>query len=157
MNNPKRWFRIFLLIAVIFMLLALLGRKSVPPPPQKPVYHIYAGNTHSHTTNTWSHGEQWINSKSDPGEAAIDRSPDGVQYPGKGKVLRDNWQKLQGPPSEHFALAKQDGFDFYIVTDHSQEAAFQPVSPTNAAWMATKQAAVEATDSNFVALAGYEH
>jgi hypothetical protein len=54
-------------------------------------------------------------------------------------------------------LAKSNGYDFYITTDHSQEALFQPPSPTNAFWIATQRDARAATDSNFVAIAGYEH
>jgi hypothetical protein len=71
--------------------------------------------------------------------------------------MKPNWQKLQGAPSEHFALAKANGFDFYVTTDHSQEAGFQPVSATNANWLTTRRDAAAATDSRFVALAGYEH
>ena len=123
-------------------------------------YHIYAGNTHSHTVYTWSHGEQFITAKQESGKKkvpGISVSPDGVQSPTKAQTPKPDWQKHQGPPAKHFALAKANGYDFYAVTDHSQEAAFAPTSPTNAAWLATKQEAAEATDSNFVALAGYEH
>jgi hypothetical protein len=101
-----------------------------------PQYYIYAGNTHSHTANTWSHGEQ--------------KQP-------KSRIVKPDWQKYQGPPAAHYALAKSKGYDFYVTADHSQEATFQPVSPTNAAWLAAKRDAAEATDHNFVAIAGYEH
>ena len=125
-----------------------------------PVYHIYSGSTHAHTAYTWSHGEQFINTKEEKGEEktpGIYVAPDGAQYPAKSKSVKPDWQKHQGPPSEHYALAKTNGYDFYVVTDHSQEAAFQPPSPTNANWVSTKRAAAEATDAKFVALAGYEH
>src|SRR5260370_26572667 len=79
------------------------------------------------------------------------------QYPAPGAVLKPDWQKNQGPPSEHFRRAQENGYDFYATTDHSQEAAFQPVSEENAAWMAVKQQAAQATGPGFVALAGYEH
>ncbi|HEY1110453.1 MAG TPA: hypothetical protein VGE76_17520, partial [Opitutaceae bacterium] len=62
-----------------------------------------------------------------------------------------------GPPSDHFAQAKAAGYDFYVTSDHSQEVAFDPTSGTNTAWVATKNQAAAATDSTFVALAGYEH
>ena len=122
-------------------------------------YQIYAGNTHSHTMFTWSHGEQWENSKLAEGEAAakLRVTPEGVQSPPEGKVLRADWHTVQGPPSAHFALAKANGYDFYVTTDHSQEKELNPVSPTNTAWLATKRQAAEATDEHFVALAGYEH
>ena len=122
-------------------------------------YHLYAGNTHAHTSFTWSHGEQWISAKPEPGEkkaAGIYRK-DGAQYPAKSLVLKPDWQKHQGPPAAHFALAKANGYDFYVTTDHSQEAGFQPPSTANPNWSATLHAAVDATDAQFVALAGYEH
>jgi hypothetical protein len=70
--------------------------------------------------------------------------------------LRPDWQIFQGPPSDHFAKAKASGFDWYVVTDHSQEAAFFPLGPNNPQWTATKREAREATDKDFVALAGFE-
>ncbi|MDB6027399.1 MAG: hypothetical protein JWM68_3622 [Verrucomicrobiales bacterium] len=124
-------------------------------------YHIYMGNTHAHTALTWSHGDQFEKGKgAADGESKNMKlviAPDGVQSAPKGKVVRTDWQKHQGPPAKHYALAKANGYDFYVTSDHSQEVAFSPASPTNAAWAATKREAVEATDSNFVALAGYEH
>ena len=71
--------------------------------------------------------------------------------------MKPDWEKYQGPPSKHFELAKANGYDFYVMADHSQEAGFQPTGPTNAQWAAAKRQAAEATDSTFVALAGYEH
>ena len=130
---------------------------SATPPP---AYHIYAGNTHAHTAFTWSHGDQWINTKPEPGEKkepGIYVDAGGAQHPAKSQVLKPDWQKHQGPPAAHFALAKSAGYDFYVTSDHSQEADFQPPSPTNPNWSATTRAAAEATDSRFVAIAGYEH
>ena len=142
-------------------------------------YHIYAGNTHSHTQFTWSHGQQWekgncqgilvFSSSMNPttsgwskGYVSSDKCPsiyvvDGLQYPGPNEVLRSNWQDVQGPPSRHFELAKQNGFDFYITTDHSQEGIFWPWGPNNPAWKATKEQAAAATDKDFVAMAGFEY
>jgi hypothetical protein len=140
-------FRAFVLMAILLGLLILMGLKTNPPAP---AYHIYAGNTHAHTVYTWSHGQQWRN----PQRLVVVNS---TSYPGPQNVLKPDWKKYQGPPSEHFALAKAAGYDFYVVTDHSQEAAFQPVSPTNAAWVATGREAAAATDSHFVALRGFEH
>jgi hypothetical protein len=155
--------RAFTLVAVLSGLTgwltypgSLLGQSNPPAP----AYHIYAGNTHSHTVYTWSHGEQFIAAKKTGDEKkvpGISVSPDGVQSPSKLQTVKPDWQKHQGPPAKHFALAKANGFDFYAVTDHSQEAAFAPTSPTNAAWLATKREAAEATDSGFIALAGFEH
>src|SRR5437763_5002738 len=98
-------------------------------------YHICAGSTHAHTSYTWSHGEQWA--KGPAGEKLIEVDENGAQHPAKTQVLKPDWQKVQGPPAVHFALAKSLGYDFYITTDHSQEAAFQPPGPTNANWADT--------------------
>jgi hypothetical protein len=125
-----------------------------------PVYHIYAGNTHSHTSFTWSHGDQWVNAKADAEgkkEPGIYVDADGAQYPAKSMVLKPDWEKFQGPPAAHFALAKANGYDFYVTSDHSQEAGLQPPGPSNANWLATKRGADDATDAKFVAMAGYEH
>jgi hypothetical protein len=151
-------------------------------PAIAPQYHIYRGNTHSHTSFTWSHGEQWAKNDckgvprlapdaNDPeveSWAAEGNQPpagkcpymimiESSQYPGPFNILRPDWKKYQGPPSVHFALAKQNGYDFYVTTDHSQEAGFQPPSLTNPNWTATKRAAAEATTATFVGIAGYEH
>ena len=93
-------------------------------------YNVYAGNTHSHSNYTSSHGDQVTNN--DP--------------------------TLNGRPIEHFTRAKTAGtYDFYVVTDHSQEVDLDPTSATNAAWVDTKADATEATVSTFVGLAGFEH
>ncbi|MES2697406.1 MAG: DNRLRE domain-containing protein [Verrucomicrobiota bacterium] len=98
-------------------------------------YSVYRGSTHAHTIHTYSHGAHL--------------KPDDTLYP--------DWPTRQGPPSEHYSRAKTAGYDFYVTTDHSQEADFNPTSATNAAWVSTKNAAAAATDGSFVALAGYEH
>ena len=121
-------------------------------------YHIYAGSTHAHTAFTWSHGEQWAKPKDDVGKKPlIQVTPEGAQHPAEFMVLKNDWKKLQGSPAEHFARAKANGYDFYTVTDHSQEADFQPPRANNPNWLATKKAAADATDDRFVALVGYEH
>ncbi len=144
-------------------------------------YHIYAGSTHAHTANTWSHGEQF--SKNDcagiavyapiPGASAGFQWSDGYvkskngcagifvingfQYPSPSAIVKPDWETFQGPPSKHFEMAKEAGYDFYITTDHSQEAEFQPAGPENPAWLAAKRQAAQASTAKFVAIAGYEH
>ncbi|MGH9469031.1 MAG: hypothetical protein ACRD1N_01655, partial [Terriglobia bacterium] len=44
----------------IFAAIALFGLIAQPASAAPPVYHIYAGNTHSHTAYTWSHGAQYV-------------------------------------------------------------------------------------------------
>src|SRR5262249_16322970 len=123
-----------------------------------PAYHIYAGNTHAHTVYTWSHGEQWVSAKEQgDAEPKLEVSPDGSQSPPKSKVLKPDWKKHQGPPAEHFALAKERGYAFYVTRDSAQEAGFQPPSADNKQWVATLHDAAAATDEKFVAIAGYEH
>jgi hypothetical protein len=124
-----------------------------------PEFHIYAGNTHSHTAFTWSHGDQYFQrgGKSNKNRAPLSITPDGAQSAPNDRVLKRDWKKFQGPPADQFALAKSNGYDFYVTTDHSQEAAFQPPSITNALWKAAARQATDATDNHFVALRGYEH
>src|SRR5689334_12864260 len=142
-------------------------------------FKIFAGSTHAHSAYTWSHGEQFAKSdcagilvySKDPNSVAHVWSDgyvkgkngcagiyviDSFQYPSPGVKLRADWQEFQGPPSRHFNLAKSAGYDFYVVTDHSQEAAFQPANPDNPQWVAAKTQAREATDARFTAFAGFE-
>lgn len=117
-------------------------------------YNIYSGNTHAHTYHTWSHGSQ--HSKVPGKDRYMEITPENVSK-SINTTLKENWKELQGPPSEHFALAKSSNYDFYVTTDHSQEAAFHPTSKDNEAWLSTIKAARDATDKNFIALNGYEH
>ena len=119
-----------------------------------PTYQIYSGNTHAHTSYTASHGSH------------LEKIPGAKKYleidsAGVGRAinanLRADWEKVQGLPSTHFALAKTNGYNFFITTDHSQEVAFHPTSPTNPQWIAAHDQAKQATDKNFVAITGYEH
>jgi hypothetical protein len=138
-------------------------------------YQIYRGNTHSHTAYTWSHGAQYAKNgcagiavyanniwtsgyvKTKKGGCPGIFVINGAQYPSSDVLLRPDWEKYQGPPESHFALAKSNHYDFYCTTDHSQEAALQPPSHSNVTWMQAKQQAAKATDSNFVAIAGFEY
>jgi len=156
----------------------LLAAQTNPPVAE---YHIYAGNTHSHTAYTWSHGDhlttngcagiltyttdsatgasKWSDGyvktagQGCPGIYVIN----GSQIPAPGVTVKPDWEKFQGPPSAHFAAAKAAGYDFYAATDHSQDAGLLPPSPTNPEWLNTKQQAAAATDDRFVALAGFEY
>ena len=137
----------FIAAAMLCACIGLTGQEQTEPR-----YRIYAGSTHAHTSYTWSHGDQWVQ-----GPSTSMLVKDAVSHPGPNNVLKPDWQQSQGSPAEHFALAKANGYDFYTVTDHSQEDALQPVGADNEAWRATLQASAAATDNRFVALAGYEH
>ena len=55
-----------------------------------PAYHIYAGSTHAHTSNTWSHGDHFINVKKEGGEQkelVLTVTSDGVQSPPQSKTV----------------------------------------------------------------------
>jgi hypothetical protein len=145
-----------LLLPLVFRFLWSTLRAADPAPED---YHIYCGSTHAHTQFTWSHGEQW-GGAGGAGESkeAMRHTPEGVQLPPDGAKLKDNWQQFQGPPSEHFARAKATGlYDFYTVSDHSQDGPLNPPGADNPNWVATLEQAAAATDANFVALRGYEH
>src|SRR5690242_15208625 len=108
------WLRLLVLAAMGSGAPGLAATETNPPSP---VYHIYAGSTHAHTAFTWSHGEQWAKV---PTPRMLVQ--DGVSYPSSNNVAKANWQKIQGPPATHFALARTNGYDFYTISDHSQEA-----------------------------------
>ncbi len=157
---------------------ALLVGQTSPPVPE---YHIYAGNTHSHTAYTWSHGDHLATNgcagiltyTQDPKSAAAKWDDgyvktagegcagiyviNGSQIPAPGVTVKPDWQKFQGPPSAHYAAAKAAGYDFYAATDHSQDAGFQPPSPENPTWIESKKQAAAATDNQFTAIAGFEY
>jgi hypothetical protein len=157
MKQPQL-FLILLPMAVLRCWAAEPDSDSIELPAA--AYQIYAGSTHAHTSNTWSHGDHFIKAKkeNDEGkEPALTVSTEGVQTAPKGKALKADWQKHQGAAAQHFDCAKTNGYDFYSVTDHSQEATFHPVSSTNEAWVSSKRDAAQATDAGFVAISGYEH
>ena len=122
-----------------------------------PEYHIYTGSTHAHTQYTWSHGEMWAGADAGETKEKLKVTPEGVQSPPGSNKLKPDWQQNQGLPEEHFARAKAQHYDFYTVTDHSQEEALNPPSRTNPAWVTSHKQAQAATDASFVALVGYEH
>jgi len=156
--------------------MVLTGQTSLPAAE----YLIYAGNTHSHTAYTWSHGDhlatngcagiltyttdpstgasKWSDGYVKPGEgcAAI-YVINGSQIPAPGVTVKPDWQRLQGPPSAHYAAAKAAGYDFYAATDHSQDEGFQPPGADNPIWVQSKRQAAAATDRQFVAIAGFEY
>lgn len=140
---------IITLLGVMFSIVPLMGQNN----QSIPAYHIYAGNTHSHSIYTSSHGSQWDHIPGATKFMEVDSA--GVSHV-INSTLKENWEKYQGLPSVHYALAKSNGYDFYAVTDHSQEAGFHPTDPSNSTWLSAKIAADEAADQNFVALRGFE-
>jgi hypothetical protein len=60
-------------------------------------------------------------------------------------------------PGGLYAIAVNEEYDYFCVTDHSQSPIFQPVSTSNAAWVDSKNDAIAATTGSFLAIAGYEH
>jgi hypothetical protein len=69
----------------------------------------------------------------------------------------DDYTNLQGLPANHFRLAKENGYDFYATSDHSQEPPLQPVSENNPCWKITQKSAEEYTTKDFVAIPGFEY
>src|SRR5690606_26630291 len=70
--------------------------------------------------------------------------------------LKPDWEKAQGQPEKHFEAAKENGYDFYVVTDHSQEEAFFPNHPFNTAWIVSQKQAELASGNGFTGLVGFE-
>lgn len=127
-------------------------------------FNIYRGNTHSHTILTWTHGAHrkvGMTDLSSPTEFHPDWNvPSGVDWmdPGTINLNQETYTNRQGLPDNHFERAIASGYDFYAITDHTQEPVLQPVSKNNWAWQAILKAA-EKFDKypNFVALSGFEY
>ena len=153
---------------------------SLPAQGPASEYHVYAGSTHAHTSHTWSHGAHLDTNgcagilvygpdKDSPsaytwtkGYVKGDGCPaiyviNSAQLPAPGVTVKKDWQEHQGPPAEHYRLAKKAGYDFYVTADHSQEAGFQPPAADNPQWTEAKQQSAAATADGFVALAGFEY
>lgn len=151
------WLKRGILTAAVLLLAGTVSFCSKGTLAAEEELQLYAGSTHAHSQFTWSHGAQFAKpAKGAPRKPGMEIKG-GVSYPAPHMTPREDWQEVQGPPAEHYARAKAAGYDFYAVTDHSQEATFHPTSSDNPAWGASKQQAREATDGEFVALAGYEH
>lgn len=93
---------------------------------KEPEYKVCFGNTHAHCNYS--------------GDIAIFRSKKGLDIDPKNSV------------ENHYKLARENGYDFYCVTDHSQYPVYTPQ-----AWADVEAKALAATDGTFVALRGYEH
>jgi hypothetical protein len=122
------------ILAISLLLIAARSKGQT----KQPVYFIYAGSTHAHTFLTQSHGAQWEEIKGFKNYMSVDSNH--VSHAANTRMKPDS-DKYQGSPATHFAIAKANKYDFYITTDHSQEASFHPTSATNPNWIATHKAA----------------
>ncbi len=105
-------------------------------------FNIYRGESHAHSVYTWSHGAHREDSSG----------------PLKADWDQQRYRNYQGPPVKYFERAKAQGFDFFAITDHSQEQPLQPVDPQrNEAWLDTLAAAEQSSDDTFVAMPGFEY
>jgi len=130
-------------ISVVVLAAGSLGQAAAREEQRLPLsaYRIYRGEMHAHTVNTWSHGGHRVKDGSGALRADWDQ---------------ENYRNFQGPPPQYFERAKAKGFDFFVVSDHTQEKPFQPVEARNEAWRAALTAAEKYTDKTFVAIAGFE-
>lgn len=133
---------------------------------QKPLsnFKVFRGNTHAHTIYTWTHGahrEKGMTDLSAPTNFHPDWNvPQGMNYKDYQSISLnpDEYTNRQGLPANHYALARKNGYDFYAVTDHTQEPTLQPVSKDNPVWKVMLKTADEFdTYPDFVALAGFEY
>lgn len=104
----------------------LLAACMQPAAAKGPDYRVCFGNTHAHCNYS--------------GDIAIFRGKKGLGLDPKNSV------------ENHFRQARENGYDFYCVTDHSQYPVYTPD-----AWADVKAKAAAATDATFVGLRGYEH
>ena len=93
--------RVFLAATLVTCGQVLAGGATTAPA----AYHIYAGNTHSHTSFTWSHGEQW--EKGDSKDPAIEHSADGAQFPAQGLALKPDGIFLSNGPGDPASMNKE--------------------------------------------------
>lgn len=61
-------------------------------------------------------------------------------------------QREGNTPEIHYAAAKKNGFQFYVITDHSHYDTFKPET-----FVDTQKKALSCTDKDFVALHGFEY
>jgi hypothetical protein len=126
-------------------------------------FNVYKGNTHSHTILTWTHGEHRKElikelDKPTPFKPGF-ATPPGTDWRDEKTLNLDPqyYPASQGLPANHLALAKENGYDFYAITDHCQEPTLNPVSPDNWAWKNIKAACDKyLNDPKFVAIPGIE-
>ncbi|MDF7824535.1 hypothetical protein P4B35_10965 [Pontiellaceae bacterium B12227] len=126
-------------------------------------FNVYRGNTHSHTIFTWTHGAHRSKPMPKLNEPTEFKShwkvPPGTDWKDWNTINLnpDDYTNLQGLPANHYRLAKENGYDFYATTDHSQEPSLQPVSKDNPCWEITQRTADEYTTKDFVAIPGFEY
>lgn len=126
-------------------------------------FNVYRGNTHSHTIYTWTHGEhraKGISDLSQPTEFHPDWNvPPGVDWRNHNSINLNPefYTNRQGLPENHFELAIANGYDFYAITDHTQEPSMQPVSKDNSTWKSILKAVDKYNRPGFVALTGFEY
>ncbi|HEA20944.1 hypothetical protein LCGC14_1449390 [marine sediment metagenome] len=118
---------------------------------------VYSGNTHAHSIFTYSHGNHLQKKEGFvKGDKILVIDSLYLSRP-VNTYLKKDWEMFQGLPEKHYSEAKETGFDFYTVTDHSQEEAFYPTYENNTAWIIAQKQAEIASDENFTAFMGVEH
>ncbi len=140
-------------ICSLFFMAAFSQTEEIPFDNLK----IYSGNTHAHSIFTYSHGNH-LQKKNGfvKGDKILVIDSLYLSRP-VNTDLKADWELFQGLPEKHYSEAKEVGFDFYSVTDHSQEEAFYPNYENNTAWTIAQKQAEIASDENFTAFMGVEH
>ncbi|KAA5824788.1 hypothetical protein FPF71_08895 [Algibacter amylolyticus] len=117
----------------------------------------FNGNTHAHSILSYSHGGHLKRSSGFvKGDKVLFTDSLFLSRP-KNKELKENWDLFQGLPEKHYEEAIKANYDFYCVTDHSQEEAFFPNATNNSSWAIAKKQAEIASKNNFSAFMGVEH
>jgi len=145
-----------IVLGAVFFLCALVTTAQDSELPYKEL-SIFSGNTHAHTIFTYSHGSHLKRTRDYiKGDRMLYIDSFFLSRPNKFE-LKEDWDSFQGLPEKHFEEAKKAGYDFYFITDHSQEETFHPDAHNNTAWAIALKQAEEATTDNFTALMGVEH
>lgn len=136
------------------MYMALFSQMEDKPFPQ---LNVFSGNTHAHSILTYSHGNHLEKKEGFvKGDKILVIDSLYLSRP-VNTYLKKDWQLFQGLPEKHYEEAKKVGFDFYAVTDHSQEEAFYPTYDNNTAWTVAQKQAQAASNETFTAFMGVEH
>ncbi len=140
-------------ICSFFYMVAFSQMEEIPFENLK----VFSGNTHAHSIFTYSHGNHLQKKEGFvKGDKILVIDSLYLSRP-VNTDLKADWELFQGLPEKHYSEAKKAGFDFYSVTDHSQEEAFYPTYENNTAWTIAQKQAEIASDENFTAFMGVEH
>ena len=139
----------YLLNCPVFLACLALPLISAPAQATSPLpqYYIYAGNTHSHTANTWGHGEQYAKPKRR--KARAKQAKASKEQGPTGRSTRARRRRITRWPSPRATTSTSQ------PTTHRKPAFNRRAAPTQPGWRRNVKQPRPPMPS-FVAIAGYE-